>query len=191
VEFGNKVPDEPLLFLKPPASVIGPGDEVVYPRISGRLDPEAGLVLVTGKQARSVAEDDAWDVIGGHTCGNDITARDIQKSDGQWTRGKGFDTFCPIGPWVETEYDPTGVGVSCIVDGERRQHDRTKDLTFPIPFLIEYITRFATLEPGDVTLSGTPDGVRPVQPGNTIRVEVEGLGALSNRVVAEAAAQSA
>jgi 2-keto-4-pentenoate hydratase/2-oxohepta-3-ene-1,7-dioic acid hydratase in catechol pathway len=190
-EFGNKVPDEPLLFLKPPASVIGPGDEVVYPRISGRLDHEAELVLVIGKQARSVAEDDAWDVIGGYTCGNDVTARDIQKSDGQWTRGNGFDTFCPIGPWVETEYDPTDVGVSCIVDGERRQDGRTEDLIFPIPFLIEYITRFTTLEPGDVILSGTPDGVRPVQPGNTITVEVEGLGALSNRVVAEAAAQSA
>jgi 2-keto-4-pentenoate hydratase/2-oxohepta-3-ene-1,7-dioic acid hydratase in catechol pathway len=190
-EFGNKVPDEPLLFLKPPASVIGPGDEVVYPRISGRLDPEAELVLVIGKQARSVAADDAWDVIGGYTCGNDITARDIQKSDGQWTRGKGFDTFCPIGPWVETEYDPTDVGVSCVVDGERRQDGRTKDLIFPIPFLIEYITRFTTLEPGDVILSGTPDGVRPVQPGNTITVEVEGLGELSNPVVAETAAQSA
>lgn len=190
-EFGNKVPDEPLLFLKPPASVIGPDDEVVHPRISGRLDPEAELVLVIGKQARSVAAEDAWAVIGGYTCGNDITARDIQKSDGQWTRGKGFDTFCPIGPWVETEYDPTDVGVSCIVDGERRQDGRTKDLIFSIPFLIEYITRFTTLEPGDVILSGTPDGVRPVQPGNTITVEVEGLGALSNRVVAEVAAQSA
>jgi 2-keto-4-pentenoate hydratase/2-oxohepta-3-ene-1,7-dioic acid hydratase in catechol pathway len=190
-EFGNKVPDEPLLFLKPPASVVGPGHEVVYPRISGRLDPEAELVLVIGKQARSVAADDAWDVIGGYTCGNDITARDIQKSDGQWTRGKGFDTFCPIGPWVETEYDPADVRVSCIVDGERRQEGRTKDLIFPIPFLIEYITRFTTLEPGDVILSGTPEGVRPVQPGNTITVEVEGLGALSNRVVAEVAAQSA
>jgi 2-keto-4-pentenoate hydratase/2-oxohepta-3-ene-1,7-dioic acid hydratase in catechol pathway len=185
-EFGNKVPDEPLLFLKPPAAVIGPGDEVVYPRISDRLDPEAELVLVIGKQARSVAAADAWDVIGGYTCGNDITARDIQKSDGQWTRGKGFDTFCPIGPWVETEYDPTDVGVSCTVDGERRQDGRTKDLIFPIPFLIEYITRFTTLEPGDVILSGTPDGVQPVRPGNTITVEVEGLGALSNPVVAEA-----
>lgn len=188
-EFGNKVPDEPLLFLKPPAAVIGPDDEVVYPRISGRLDPEAELVLVIGKQARQVAAADAWDVIGGYTCGNDITARDIQKSDGQWTRGKGFDTFCPIGPWVETEYDPTDVGVSCTVDGERRQDGRTKDLIFPIPFLIEYITRFTTLEPGDVILSGTPEGVQPVQPGNTITVEVEGLGALSNRVVAEAAGQ--
>jgi 2-keto-4-pentenoate hydratase/2-oxohepta-3-ene-1,7-dioic acid hydratase in catechol pathway len=184
-EFGNKVPDEPLLFLKPPASVVGPGENVVYPQLSRRLDPEAELVVVIGKRARRVAEADAWDVIGGYTCGNDITARDIQKSDGQWTRGKGFDTFCPIGPWVETEYDPTDVGVSCTVDGESRQNGRTKDLIFPIPFLIEYITRFTTLEPGDVILSGTPEGVRPVQPGNTITVEIEGLGSLSNLVVAE------
>lgn len=184
-EFGNKVPDEPLLFLKPPAAVIGPGENVVHPRLSQRLDPEAELVLVIGKRARRVAAADAWAVIGGYTCGNDVTARDIQKSDGQWTRGKGFDTFCPLGPWVETEYDPTDVGVGCVVDGERRQDGRTKDLIFPIPFLVEYITRFTTLEPGDVILTGTPEGVRPVRPGQTITVEIEGLGSLSNRVVAE------
>jgi 2-keto-4-pentenoate hydratase/2-oxohepta-3-ene-1,7-dioic acid hydratase in catechol pathway len=186
-EFGNEVPSEPLLFLKPPAAVIGHGEEVLYPELSGRVDPEAELVLVIGKRARNVAAADAWDVIGGYTCGNDITARDIQKSDGQWTRGKGFDTFCPVGPWVETEYDPTDVGVSCTVDGERRQDGRTKDLIFPIPYLIEYITRFTTLEPGDIVLSGTPEGVRPVQPGNTVTVEIEGLGALANPIVAEAA----
>ena len=184
-EFGNKVPDEPLLFLKPPASIVGPQAEVVYPRIAGRLDPEAELVLVIGRQARNVAEADAWDYIGGYTCGNDFTARDIQKSDGQWTRGKGFDTFCPVGPWVETEFDPTSVTVTCTVDGERRQNGNTKDLIFSIPFLIGYITRFTTLEPGDIVLSGTPEGVRQVQPGNTVTVEVEGLGPLSNSVVAE------
>lgn len=184
-EFGNKVPDEPLLFLKPPAAVIGPGAEVVYPALSQRVDPEAELVLVIGRTARHVAAADAWSVIGGYTCGNDVTARDIQKSDGQWTRGKGFDTFCPIGPWVETDYDPVDVAVSCTVDGERRQNGRTKDLIFPIPYLIEYITRFTTLQPGDVILSGTPEGVRPVEPGNTITVAVEGLGALTNQVVAE------
>ncbi|OLF11319.1 fumarylacetoacetate hydrolase family protein [Actinophytocola xanthii] len=184
-EFGNKVPEEPLLFLKPPAAVVGPDAEVVYPALSRRLDPEAELVLVIGRTARHVAAADAWAVIGGYTCGNDITARDIQKSDGQWTRGKGFDTFCPIGPWVETDYDPTDVAVSCTVDGERRQDGRTKDLIFPIPYLIEYITRFTTLEPGDVILSGTPEGVRPVEPGNTITVEIDGLGSLTNTVVAE------
>ena len=184
-EFGNAVPDEPLLFLKPPAAVVGPGAEVVHPTLSQRVDPEAELVLVIGRTARNVAATDAWSVIGGYTCGNDVTARDIQKSDGQWTRGKGFDTFCPIGPWVETEYDPTDVGVSCTVDGERRQDGRTKDLIFPIPYLIEYITRFTTLQPGDVVLTGTPEGVRPVQPSNTMTVEVEGIGSLSNTVVAE------
>jgi 2-keto-4-pentenoate hydratase/2-oxohepta-3-ene-1,7-dioic acid hydratase in catechol pathway len=184
-EFGNPVPDEPLLFLKPPAAVIGPGAEVVYPRLSGRVDPEAELVLVIGRTARNVPAADAWSVIGGYTCGNDVTARDIQKSDGQWTRGKGFDTFCPIGPWVDTEFDPTDVGVSCSVDGERRQDGRTKDLIFPIPYLLEYVTRFTTLQPGDVILSGTPEGVRSIEPGNTMTVEVEGLGSLQNPVVAE------
>lgn len=184
-EFGNPVPEEPLLFLKPASAVVGPGADVVYPTLSQRVDPEAELVLVIGRTARNVAAADAWAVIGGYTCGNDVTARDIQRADGQWTRGKGFDTFCPIGPWVDTEFDPTDVGVSCTVDGERRQDGRTKDLIFPIPFLIEYITRFTTLEPGDVILSGTPEGVRSVEPGNTMTVEVEGLGALTNTVVAE------
>jgi 2-keto-4-pentenoate hydratase/2-oxohepta-3-ene-1,7-dioic acid hydratase in catechol pathway len=184
-EFGNPVPEEPLLFLKPPAAVVGPGADVVYPALSQRVDPEAELVLVIGRTARNVAAADAWDVIGGYTCGNDVTARDIQRSDGQWTRGKGFDTFCPIGPWVDTEFDPADVAVSCTVDGERRQHGRTKDLIFPIPYLIEYITRFTTLEPGDVILSGTPEGVQPVEPGNKVTVEVEGLGGLTNAVVAE------
>ena len=184
-EFGNKVPDEPLLFLKPPSAVVGPGAEVVYPTLSKRLDPEVELVLVIGRTARNVAAADAWDVIGGYTCGNDITARDLQKSDGQWTRGKGFDTFCPVGPWVETDYDPTDVAISCTVDGEPRQDGRTKDLIFPIPYLIEYITRFTTLQPGDIILSGTPEGVRPVEPGNIVTVAVEGLGSLTNTVVAE------
>jgi 2-keto-4-pentenoate hydratase/2-oxohepta-3-ene-1,7-dioic acid hydratase in catechol pathway len=186
-EFGNPVPDEPLLFLKPPASVIGPGADIVYPALSQRVDHEAELVLVIGRTARNVAAADAGSVIAGYTCGNDVTARDIQRSDGQWTRGKGFDTFCPIGPWVDTEFDPTDACVSCTVDGERRQNGRTKDLIFPVPYLIEYITRFTTLEPGDVVLTGTPEGVGPVEPGNRITVEVEGLGSLSNRVVAEAA----
>jgi 2-keto-4-pentenoate hydratase/2-oxohepta-3-ene-1,7-dioic acid hydratase in catechol pathway len=167
--------------------VIGPGDKIVYPALSGRVDPEAELVLVIGRTARNVKAADAWTVIGGYTCGNDVTARDIQKSDGQWTRGKGFDTFCPIGPWVDTDYDPTDVRITCTVDGERRQDGRTKDLIFPIPYLIEHITRFTTLMPGDVILTGTPEGVRPVEPGNAITVEVEGLGTLTNRVVAETA----
>lgn len=184
-EFGNPAPDEPILFLKPPVSVIASGQRVVYPRLSQRVDHEAELVIVIGKRARKVKAADAFDVIGGYCCGNDVTARDIQKSDGQWTRGKGFDTFCPIGPWIETEFDPTDVRVTCTVDDEVRQDGRTKDFIFPIPYLIEYITHFTTLEPGDIILSGTPEGVGSVSPGNTMTVAIEGLGLLCNPVVAE------
>ncbi len=184
-EFSNPVPEEPLLFLKPPSSIVGPGDEVVYPSLSSRLDPEAEIVVVVGRAAHRVSASDAWSVVGGYTCGNDITARDIQKSDGQWTRGKGFHTFCPLGPWVETEFDPTDVAVRCTVNGEVRQDGRTKDMIFDIPYLIEYITRFTRLEVGDAIMTGTPEGVGPVEVEDEITVEVEGLGSLTNTVVAE------
>ncbi|GAB3699133.1 fumarylacetoacetate hydrolase family protein [Nocardiopsis oceani] len=184
-EFGNDVPEAPLLFLKPPSSVIGPNAEIAYPAESNRVDPEAELVLVIGRSAFQVPAAEAYSVIGGYTCGSDVTARDIQKSDpgGQWTRGKGFDTFCPIGPWVETDYDPRDVEVSCRVDGEVRQLGRTKNFIFDIPYLIEYITRFTRLEPGDLVMTGTPEGVAPVEPGAKITVAVEGLGELTNTVV--------
>ena len=184
-EFDNPVPDEPLLFMKPPSSVIGPGDEIHYPALSTRVDPEAELAIVIGREAHRVSAARAMESIAGYTCANDVTARDIQKSDGQWTRGKGFETFCPIGPWIETELDPNDVRVTCTVDGELRQDGRTRDLIFPIPFLIEYISRFTRLLPGDLILTGTPEGVAPVSVGQTIVVEVEGIGALENRVVAE------
>lgn len=184
-ELGNDVPDEPLIFLKPPSSVIGPGAAIHYPALSKRVDPEAELVVVIGREAHRVAAADAMGYIGGYTCGNDVTARDIQKSDGQWTRGKGFDTFCPIGPWIETDLDPSDVRVTCVVDGERRQDGRTRDLIFPIPRLIEYISRFTRLLPGDLVLTGTPEGVAPMSVGSTVTVEVEGIGSLTNRVVAE------
>ncbi len=184
-EFSNPAPEEPLLFLKPATSVIGPGATVTYPNLSARLDPEAELVVVIGRHASRVPRERAWDVIGGYTCGNDVTARDIQKSDGQWTRGKGFRGFCPLGPWLTTEYDPTDVVVTCTVNGERRQDGRTRDLLFDIGYLIEYITRFVDLEPGDVILTGTPEGVGPVSVGDEVTVEVAGLGALTNRIVAE------
>jgi 2-keto-4-pentenoate hydratase/2-oxohepta-3-ene-1,7-dioic acid hydratase in catechol pathway len=184
-EFGNPVPEQPLLFLKPAAAVTAPGDPIVYPALSRRVDPEAELAVVIGRPAHRVAARDAFGVIGGYLCGNDVTARDIQKADGQWTRGKGFQTFCPLGPWVETSYDPSDVRVTCTVNGDRRQDGRTKDLIFDIPFLIEYITRFTRLDRGDVVMTGTPEGVGPVQVGDEITVEVEGLGALANPVVAE------
>ncbi|MGW4799007.1 fumarylacetoacetate hydrolase family protein [Nonomuraea sp. NPDC004297] len=184
-EFGNPVPKEPLIFLKPPSSIVGPDDEVVYPSLSGRLDPEAELVVVIGRTARRVKEEDALSVIFGYTIGNDVTARDIQKSDPQWTRGKGFDTFCPLGPWVDTAFDPSDVRVTCTVNDELRQDGRTTDFLFGIPELIAYVSAFSTLEPGDVIMTGTPPGVRSVRPGDTMTVAVEGLGELRNPVVAE------
>ena len=187
-EFDNPVPEEPLLFLKPPSSVIGPGAEVHYPALSKRVDPEAELVLVIAREAHRVPAARAMEVIGGYTSGNDVTARDIQKSDGQWTRGKGFDTFCPIGPWIETELDPSDLRVTCTVDGELRQDGRTRDLIFPIPYLIEYISRFTRLLPGDLIMTGTPEGVAPMTVGQTVVVEVEGIGPLENRLVEEPAA---
>jgi 2-keto-4-pentenoate hydratase/2-oxohepta-3-ene-1,7-dioic acid hydratase in catechol pathway len=184
-EFGNPVPKEPLIFLKPPSSIVGPGDEVVYPELSGRLDPEAELVAVIGRAGRRVPAEDAMSMVAGYTCGNDVTARDLQKSDPQWTRGKGFDTFCPLGPWVDTEFDPADVRVTCTVGGQVRQDGRTRDFIFDIPTLIAYVTAFARLEPGDVIMTGTPPGVRPVEVGDTVTVAVEGLGELTNPVVAD------
>ena len=184
-EFGNPVPDEPLLFMKPPSSVIGPGADIHYPSLSKRVDPEAELVVVIGREAHRVSAERGMEVIGGYTCGNDVTARDIQKSDGQWTRGKGFDTFCPIGPWIETDLDPSDLRVTCTVDGELRQDGRTSQLIFPIPYLIEYISRFTRLLPGDLVMTGTPEGVAPMEPGSTVSVEVEGVGTLTNRLVPE------
>ena len=186
-EFDNPVPEEPLLFMKPPSSIIGPDAEIHYPALSKRVDPEAELVLVIGREAHRVAAHAATDVIGGYTCGNDVTARDIQKSDGQWTRGKGFDTFCPIGPWIETELDPSDLRVTCTVDGEPRQDGRTSELLFPIPYLIEYISRFTRLLPGDLIMTGTPEGVAPMEIGSTVTVSVEGIGSLTNQLVAEPA----
>lgn len=183
-ELGNPVPEEPLIFLKPPSAIVGSGEEVRYPRASKRVDPEAEVVIVIGRRGSNVPREDAWSLVGGYTCGNDVTARDLQKSDPQWTRGKGFDTFCPLGPWVDTEFDPSDVRVTCTVNGELRQDGRTRDFLFDIPELIEYITAFATLEPGDLLMTGTPPGVRPVAVGDTMTVEVEGLGSLSNPVVA-------
>jgi 2-keto-4-pentenoate hydratase/2-oxohepta-3-ene-1,7-dioic acid hydratase in catechol pathway len=184
-EFGNPLPSEPLLFMKPPSAVIGPGAAIHYPAISQRVDPEAELVVVIGREAHRVSAANAMAHVGGYTCGNDVTARDIQKADGQWTRGKGFDTFCPIGPWIETELDPGDLRVICTVDGELRQDGRTRDLIFPIPFLIEYISRFTRLLPGDLIMTGTPAGVAPIATGSTVTVEIEGIGALTNPVIAE------
>jgi 2-keto-4-pentenoate hydratase/2-oxohepta-3-ene-1,7-dioic acid hydratase in catechol pathway len=182
-EMDAEVPDEPLLFLKPSTAVIGPGDPIPYPSLSTRVDPEAEMAVVVGRLARRVRQEDASAYILGYTCGNDVTARDLQRKDGQWTRGKGFDGFCPLGPWIETEFDPIDVAVEGRVNGATRQAGRTSQLTFGPAFLLEYITQVMTLLPGDVVMTGTPSGIAPVSVGDVIEVEVEGIGVLENPVV--------
>lgn len=181
---GDAPPESPVVFLKPSTSVIGPGDPIVLPRNSSRVDHEAELAVVIGRLCKEVPRERALDVVLGYTCGNDVTARDHQAADGQWTRGKGHDTFCPLGPWVETELDVTDLGVRCTVDGEVRQDARTALLLHDVPAIIEWITAFMTLIPGDVILTGTPAGVGPLTVGQTVSVAVEGVGTLTNPVVA-------
>ncbi len=184
-ERGAPVPAEPVIFLKPATAVVGPEQPVVYPPESEEVHHEAELAVVIGTVAKNVAAEDAEGVILGYTAANDVTARDLQQRDGQWTRGKGFDTFCPLGPAIETELDPReGLDVICRVNGEVRQAGSTADLVVGVADLIEFVTRVMTLLPGDVVLTGTPSGVGPVQPGDRMEVEVEGIGVLANPVVA-------
>jgi 2-keto-4-pentenoate hydratase/2-oxohepta-3-ene-1,7-dioic acid hydratase in catechol pathway len=185
-EMGGPAPESPVVFLKPSTSVIGPGDPIVLPRNSERVDHEAELAIVIGRLCREVPRERAHDVILGYTCGNDVTARDHQQQDGQWTRGKSHDSFCPIGPWVETELDVSSLGVQCAVDGELRQDGSTSALIHDIPAIIEWVTAFMTLLPGDVILTGTPAGVGPLVAGNAVTVLVEGIGPLTNPVAARA-----
>ncbi len=184
-ELGNEVPVEPLIFLKPPTTVIGPDAPVVYPAISQRVDHEAELAVVIGRRCRYLRAEDAQTVIFGYTIANDVTARDLQKKDGQWTRGKGFDTFAPVGPWIDTQFDPANRAVRCLVNGEVRQDGNTALMIYSIGRVLEHVTQFMTLEPGDLVLTGTPAGVGAVEPGDVMTVEVEGIGALSNPVVGE------
>jgi 2-keto-4-pentenoate hydratase/2-oxohepta-3-ene-1,7-dioic acid hydratase in catechol pathway len=181
-EMGGAAPASPVMFLKPSTSVVGPGDAVVLPRDSERVDHEAELAVVIGRLCRDVPRERALDVVLGYTCANDVTARDHQQADGQWTRGKGHDTFCPLGPWVETELDPADLRVRCEVDEVVRQDGRTRDLLHDVPALVEWVSRVMTLLPGDVLLTGTPAGVGPLSAGEVVAVEVEGVGVLSNPV---------
>jgi 2-keto-4-pentenoate hydratase/2-oxohepta-3-ene-1,7-dioic acid hydratase in catechol pathway len=174
------VPAEPLIFLKPPTTVIGPGDSIAYPPISQRVDYEAELAAVIGRRARNVSAGEALSCVLGYTCANDVTARDLQHQDGQWTRGKSFDTFCPLGPWIVTGLDPGDLSIEARVNGEAQQRSRTGDMIFPVGHLIHYIPQVMTLEPGDVVLTGTPAGVGPLQPGDRVEVEIEGIGTLEN-----------
>jgi 2-keto-4-pentenoate hydratase/2-oxohepta-3-ene-1,7-dioic acid hydratase in catechol pathway len=179
----TKIPDEPVLFMKPPTSVIGPNDTIVYPPSSTRVDYEAELAVIIGRTAHAVAVEDAESYIWGYTCLNDVTARDLQKKDGQWTRGKGFDTFCPIGPHVVTGIDYRGLTVESYLNGQRKQSGNTSDMIFPVPFLVSYICTIMTLLPGDVISTGTPEGISPMQPGDTIEVRISDVGSLVNLVV--------
>ncbi|GAA3745159.1 fumarylacetoacetate hydrolase family protein [Salinactinospora qingdaonensis] len=179
--------EQPVVFLKPSTAVNGPNDPVFYPPISERVDYEGELVIVIGRVCREVPRERVADVIFGYTVGNDITARDLQRQDGQWTRAKGFDSFCPIGPWIETGLTLQEAGdlrITTRVDGAIRQDDRTSHLLHDIPALISYITSFMTLLPGDVVLTGTPSGVGPVEVGQQVSVAIERIGEIDNRVVA-------
>ncbi len=185
-ELGNVVPTEPLIFLKPPSSLNGHKGEIVYPAISQLVSYEGELGLVIGKRARHIKAEEAWDCVAGYTIVNDVTARDLQKKDGQWTRGKGFDTFCPVGPWWVPKEDLAFDNLRVItrVNGEVKQDAPVTDMIFSVGAILQYVTEFMTLEPGDLIATGTPPGVGPVQVGDTVEVEIPGLGILENPVAA-------
>jgi 2-keto-4-pentenoate hydratase/2-oxohepta-3-ene-1,7-dioic acid hydratase in catechol pathway len=181
------VPEIPLLFLKPPSAVINPGDAIILPPQSKQVEHEGELAVVIGRGGRWIHAEKAREHVLGYTVANDVTARDLQRRDGQWTRGKGFDTFCPLGPWIETDLDPADVLVQTRVNGEMRQMASTREMMFPVEQLIAFISSVMTLEPGDLILTGTPAGIGPLLPGDIVEVTVEGIGSLSNPVAASPA----
>ncbi len=183
-EVGISVPQEPVYFLKPPSSILAHGDNIVYPaHLSQRVDYEGELAVVIGKRGRAVAAREARDYILGYSCANDVTARDLQQMDPQWTRAKGFDTFCPLGPVIATKADPRDLTIRTRLNGEVRQEASTKEMVFSVEQLIDHISRVMTLEAGDVILTGTPAGVGELEPGDRIEVEIESIGTLANAVV--------
>jgi 2-keto-4-pentenoate hydratase/2-oxohepta-3-ene-1,7-dioic acid hydratase in catechol pathway len=184
-ESGSEVPQIPLIFLKPPSSVIGPGEKIVLPPQSQQVDHEAELAVVIGKAGRWISIERANEYIFGYTAANDVTARDLQRRDGQWTRGKGFDSFCPLGPWIETELEPADTLITCRVNQEMRQMASSREMVFNIAQLIAYASSIMTLLPGDVILTGTPAGVGPLAEGDIVEVNIEGIGILRNPVVNE------
>jgi 2-keto-4-pentenoate hydratase/2-oxohepta-3-ene-1,7-dioic acid hydratase in catechol pathway len=190
-ELGNEVPPEPIIFLKPPSSLLDPQGTIRRPPSSSRVDFEGELAIVIGSRAKRVARG-AWrDVVLGFTCANDVTARDLQKKDVQFTRGKGFDTFCPIGPWIETDLDPSDLRIVTRVNGMVRQDARTSQMMFDCGALVAFVSEIMTLEPGDVILTGTPEGVGPLEAGDSVEVEIEGIGSLSNGVADEVVSPAA
>jgi len=184
VELKLKIPKEPVIFLKPPSSIIYNKDDIVYPPKVRRLDFEAELAVVIKKKTRNINPKEAPAYILGYTCLNDVTARDLQKKDGQWTRSKSFDTFCPIGPAIETDLDPSGIKIESRLNGILRQSSSSADLIFPVYELVAYISGIMTLSPGDIISTGTPPGVGPMRPRDLIEVRIEGIGVLKNKVVA-------
>jgi 2-keto-4-pentenoate hydratase/2-oxohepta-3-ene-1,7-dioic acid hydratase in catechol pathway len=186
-ELGNEVPTEPLLFLKPPSAIIADGESIILPRESTRVEHEGELAVVIAKRARRVRPDDVASIIEGYTIANDVTARDLQRKDVQFTRAKGFDTFCPIGPALVRERPPLDAAITVTVNGARRQYGRLRDMVFSIDMLIAFISDVMTLEPGDVILTGTPEGVGPLVHGDRIEVAIDGIGVLRNDVRAECA----
>lgn len=181
-EMGRAIPKEPLVFLKAPSSIINPGAVIRYPKIASRVDHEAELAVVIKRPTRHVSAKEVRRHILGYTCLNDVTERNFQKTDGQWARAKSFDTFCPLGPWIETELDPADLHISCRVNGVVKQSSRTSDLIFSVPKLISYISQVMTLWPGDVVSTGTPAGIGPLLPGDHVTVEIQGIGILENQV---------
>lgn len=182
-ELGMAVPEEPVLFMKPPSSVIGPGDAIVIPSASQRVDFEAELAVVIGRTARNLGLEDAADCVAGYTCANDVTARDLQEKDGQWTRAKSFDTFCPLGPWVESEAPEPDAMVELVLKDETRQSAPVSDMIFSPLELVAFISRVMTLEPDDVILTGTPPGVGRLKAGDEVTVRIDGIGELVNNVI--------
>ncbi|MEY3455335.1 MAG: hypothetical protein RLZZ92_455 [Actinomycetota bacterium] len=183
-EMGGEVPKEPIIFLKPNTSVIGPNDIINWPIQSERVDHEAELAIVISRICKDVPKERYKDVIFGYTIANDVTARDIQKGDGQWTRGKSFDTFCPLGPWIDTDFVPATQKITAEVAGVVKQNAQLSEMVFDIPTIINFISSAMTLLPGDVILTGTPAGIGPVIPGEEVKIAIEGLGELTNRVSA-------
>ena len=181
-EMGSVVPTEPIIFIKPNTSVIGPNETIVWPSMSERVDHEVELAIVIGRICKEVPAAKANDVIYGYTIANDVTARDLQKRDGQWSRAKGFDTFCPLGPWIETEFIPKDQKITATLNGEVKQSSVLSEMIFKIPQIIEFVTKVMTLLPGDVILTGTPAGIGPMPAGASISVAIEGLGTLTNKV---------
>lgn len=184
-ELGNPMPREPLLFLKPPSALIGDGEAIVLPKMSQRVEHEGEIAVVIGKRLKDATEREALAAVEGVTCANDVTARDLQKTDDQWTRAKGFDTFCPAGPRIvplRSVGELTALEVWCRVNGRVRQHGRSADLAFPIPMILSYASQIMTLEPGDLVLTGTPAGIGPLERGDVVEVEVSNVGVLRNPV---------